>query len=64
MPESDLDSWDFSLSHDNDYSGSPNAKFMSECLPTGRTRGQSLGGSSHSVPVFGQRSRPGTVLVQ
>ena len=74
MPDSDLDPLDFGLSQDNDFCGSANAKFESRInlrvLPTGRKRRQSLGfgrgGSSHSDPVglLGQRSRPGTVLVQ
>ena len=79
MPDSDIDPKDFGLSQDNDFCGSANAKFESRINlrvyrlgenavshADSRRLGRGASTSSHSDPVglLGQRSRPGTVLVQ
>ena len=60
MPGSDSDPEDFSLSQDNDFSGSANAKFAKSMSASVRVYRRGENPVSHSVPVLG----PGTALVR
>ena len=66
MPDSDLDPYDFSLSQDNDFSGSANAKFKS-CIIYLRVYRLGENGVSHSggssQSVLGPRAHSGLATI-